>query len=426
MYRILAVTCTTALLCLAPGIYPAPADQVRVTIETRPDQPAQAKPDDQPNAQPKAKPDVKPDDQPGNDADAPFAGQRPSVDLAILLDTSNSMDGLIDQAKQQIWTIVNQFADAKKQGKTPLLRVALFQYGNNGLPASEGYIEQMVPLTDDLDELSAALFALTTNGGSEYCGQAIDTAVQALDWSGEPNSYKAIFIAGNEPFTQGPLAYQDACTGAIERGIVINTIHCGNYDTGVSGSWQHGAELAEGKYLSIDQDRAVVHIPAPQDKIIIELNQQLNATYIWYGQRAEQLRENQAAQDRNAALFSDSIAVKRAQAKASGIKGNYRNVGRDLVDTLEAEPEALKELDDDALPQEMQEMTDAQRRAHVEAMATKRAELQAKIKRLGEEREQYLAAERQKRAEQGGEATLGDAVTQAVQAQLKDAGFTVE
>ena len=98
---------------------------------------------------------------------------RPAVDIAILLDTSNSMDGLIDQAKSQLWTIINEFAAAKRHGLTPTLRVALFEYGNTNLPASEGYIRQVIPLTDDLDALSEALFALTTNGGDEYCGQVI-------------------------------------------------------------------------------------------------------------------------------------------------------------------------------------------------------------------------------------------------------------
>ncbi len=171
----------------------------------------------------------------------PFEGQRASVDVAILLDTSNSMDGLINQAKSQLWTIVQQFAKAKKHGQTPIVRVALFEYGNTRLPAAEGYIRQVVPLTDDLDKLSEALFALSTSGGDEYCGQVIDEAIKRLDWSEEKNGYKAIFIAGNEPFTQGEVDYRKACQHAIENGVVVNTIHCGNHAAGVSGMWQHGA-----------------------------------------------------------------------------------------------------------------------------------------------------------------------------------------
>jgi hypothetical protein len=168
----------------------------------------------------------------------PFTGDRPAVDVAILLDTSNSMDGLISQAKSQLWTIVQQFAEAKKRGKTPHLRVSVFEYGNTSLPASEGYIRQVVQLTDDLDKISEALFALRTNGGDEYCGMVINEALKRLDWNSEPNAYKAIFIAGNEPFTQGSVDYKKACKRAIESGIVVNTIHCGNYQKGVQGKWQ--------------------------------------------------------------------------------------------------------------------------------------------------------------------------------------------
>lgn len=189
-------------------------------------------------------------DQSGKDGlsgKAPFTGQRPAVDVAILLDTSNSMDGLISQAKSQLWNIVQEFAEAKKQGKTPLLRVAVFEYGNTGLPASEGYIRQVVQLTDDLDKVSEVLFGLRTSGGDEYCGMVIDEALKRLDWNSEPNAYQAIFIAGNEPFTQGSVDYRVSCKKAIESGVVVNTIHCGNYQQGVSGKWKHGAELAEGE-----------------------------------------------------------------------------------------------------------------------------------------------------------------------------------
>lgn len=233
----------------------------------------------------------------------PIQGQRASVDVAIFLDTSNSMDGLIQQAKSQLWNIVTEFSKAEKQGKTPILRVSVFEFGNTNLPASEGYIRQVVGLTDNLDKVSEALFGLTTRGGDEYCGKVIDEALTRLGWSEEPNAYKAIFIAGNEPFTQGDVDYRNACKRAIESGVVVNTIHCGNYQQGVSGKWKDGADLAEGKYLNIDQDRKVVHIKCPQDKIIIELNSELNKTYLWFGQKdvREGLEANQKTQDSNAA-----------------------------------------------------------------------------------------------------------------------------
>jgi len=352
----------------------------------------------------------------------PFRGQRPTVDVAILLDTSNSMGGLINQAKSQLWTIVQQFAKAKKAGQTPVLRVALFEYGNMGLPASEGYIRQVVPLTDNLDKLSEALFALTTNGGDEYCGQVIDVAVKSLDWSKEPNGYKAIFIAGNEPFTQGTVNYKDACKLAIERGVVVNTIHCGNGDEGRQGMWQDGAKLAEGESFNIDQDRAVVQVRCPQDEIIIRLNAELNKTYLWYG--AEPVRSyncaSQAEQDANAASLGSSVIAGRAAAKATG---SYQNLSRDLVDALSVDDEILAKVKSDELPTELQALNAEEREAYVKEMSAKRAEIQQQIGKLSVEREAYLASLHKPAGGVPAQASLGDAVVEAIGSQLSEAGF---
>ena len=362
--------------------------------------------------------------KPESDAKSPFKGNRPAVDVAILLDTSNSMDGLIKQAKSQLWSIVQQFAEAKKNGQTPILRVALFEYGNTSLPASEGYIRQVVQLTDDLDAISEALFALRTNGGDEYCGQVIKEAVKRLDWSGEPNSYKAIFIAGNEPFTQGSVKYRKACKKAIEQGIIVNTIHCGSYAAGVSGQWQDAAKIAEGKYLNIDQDRAIAHIKCPQDKIIIRLNEELNKTYLWFGSSAARSRykTNQLAQDENAAELSAPALVGRVVTKAGKA---YRNTSRDLVDAFADNKSIVVEVADDELPEEVRKLSKEDRIAHVEAMLAKRKQLQEQIAKLNRERQAFIQQSASAVA-QAGEATLGEAVVEAIQSQLQDSGFEVE
>ena len=106
----------------------------------------------------------------------PIEGRCPSdyklVQLALLLDTSNSMDGLISQAKSQLWRIVNEMSRMHKRGEHIRLQVALYEYGNNSLSPASGYIRQVTPFTEDLDLLSEALFSLTTNGGS-FSGTAL-------------------------------------------------------------------------------------------------------------------------------------------------------------------------------------------------------------------------------------------------------------
>ncbi|MCH7510833.1 MAG: hypothetical protein IIB19_00540 [Chloroflexi bacterium] len=332
------------------------------------------------------------------------------------------MDGLIDQAKSQLWTIINEFAAAKRHGLTPTLRVALFEYGNTSLPASEGYIRQVVPLTDDLDALSEALFALTTNGGDEYCGQVIDEAVKRLDWTGEPNAYKAIFIAGNEPFTQGPVDYTQSCAYAIQHGVIVNTIHCGDYSSGIQGMWQHGAQLAEGNYLNINQDRAVVQIETPQDAELIRLNIELNNTYLWYGKEGRAAGARQMKQDSNAMSLGLSSNSQRIAAKASSV---YRNSRVDLVDAVNDDVVDIDALEEAELPEAMQTMTDQQRRDFVKEHAQKRAEVQTRIKELSKQRETYVAQERKRLAETQDD-TLGNAVVRSIREQLAEAGFDAD
>ncbi|NLX04175.1 MAG: VWA domain-containing protein, partial [Phycisphaerae bacterium] len=286
----------------------------------------------------------------------------PLIQMAILLDTSGSMSGLIEQAKSQLWSIVNEFALATRDGKTPRIEVALYEYGKSTIPAAEGHIRMILPLTTDLDKVSEELFALTTNGGDEYCGQVIQSAVRSLAWSKATNDLKVIFIAGNEPFTQGQVDYRKACRQAIARGIVVNTIHCGTETEGEHGKWKDGAALADGRFINIDHNQAVVQIDAPQDVEIARLNEQLNDTYIPYGPAGEQGKGRQITQDRNAAAYGQANVAQRVAAKASK---QYDNAAWDLVDAVRESAVDLEKIVTTDLPEAMQNMTAEQRQQYV-------------------------------------------------------------
>ena len=351
----------------------------------------------------------------------PVPVKKPLVQMAILLDTSGSMSGLIDQARAELWAIVNEFIFARRCGMEPEVQVALYEYGKNSVPSKVGYIRQIVPFTTDLDKVSEELFALKTNGGSEYCGWVIQEATKSLKWSGEPDDLKVIFIAGNEPFTQGPVDYRKSCKAAIAKGIVVNTLHCGSDAAGLSGKWKDGALLADGKYVCINHNRQIVHVAAPQDKEIAELGLRLNGTYITYGESGQLYYERQSSQDHNASGLSKEAELQRAVAKASF---NYRNDNWDLVDALKNETVKLEEVKVEDLPENMRKMSEKERRAYVESQAKLRADVQQKIQKLNEKRKKYVAAEMKKRQKDGD--SLGSAITKAVREQAKKRNFTFE
>ena len=308
--------------------------------------------------------------------------------IALLLDTSNSMDGLIDQAKSQLWTIVNELASAKcADGERPEVKIALFEYGNDGLPGREGYIRMVTNLTNDLDEISKNLFGLTTNGGDEYCGMVIKKSIDKLDWSASSADLKMIFIAGNEPFTQGNVTYEKACSLAKDNDIVVNTIFCGDHSEGISTSWKRGADLTGGSYMSIEQDRKTVYIKTPYDDQINQLNDDLNKTYIYYGISGNARKEEQLIQDSNAASYDQANKVKRAISKSSHV---YKNSSWDLVDAAEDDEEAIEKADKEYLPAEMQQMTVEERKVYVKKQSKKRKEIQYEIQELSIKRKQYI------------------------------------
>ena len=342
----------------------------------------------------------------------------PLMQVALLLDTSNSMDGLINQARSQLWAIVNELAAKKKEGCVPRLEVALFEYGNNRLPATENYIRQVVPLTADLDRLSEALFSLTTNGGSEYCGAVIDEAMTELNWSPGHGHYKAIFIAGNEPFTQGEVDYAQACARARAEGTIVNTIHCGNEQAGIHGKWKHGAALGGGKFITIDQDRAIAHIHCPQDEILLKLNIELNTTYIPYGKMGSEGAMRQRTQDSNAAMAAPQSAIGRVVSKSR--KGLYNNVDWDLVDAVEANEEVLVELDSNTLPPELRDKSPAELKVFIATQQKKRANIQKEIAQVAAERDAYL---KEKRLSDAADDSLGAALKDVLNEQAVSKGY---
>ncbi|MDA0841129.1 MAG: VWA domain-containing protein [Planctomycetota bacterium] len=344
----------------------------------------------------------------------------PTIQVAILLDTSGSMSGLIEQAKTQLWKVVNEFALAEQNGKRPDLQVALYEYGKSSVPASDGYVRLIVPLSTDLDKVSEQLFALSTNGGEEYCGKVIKAAAESLAWSNDAKDYKVIFIAGNEPFTQGDVDYKDACIIAITKGIMVNTIFCGPIQEGISTQWKDGALLADGSYMNIDQNKEVVAIKAPQDEEISRLGLELNKTYIPFGAQGVANKERQEQQEANTQSAGQGSFVQRQISKASGY---YRNASWDLVDACKEGKVELTKLKKEDLPAELQKLSQEDLDTYVETKRSERAKVQKEINDLNTARRAYIDKERNALAATKGEDTLDAVMIRTVRGQAEKKAY---
>ncbi|MCG8328595.1 MAG: VWA domain-containing protein [Chitinophagales bacterium] len=343
-----------------------------------------------------------------------------SIQVALLLDTSNSMDGLIEQAKSQLWNILVSLSKTHKNGTPPNLEIALYEYGNDNIAALKGHVRQVLPFTTDMDAISAALFALTTNGGNEYCAQVIDHSIKNLDWDTHSKAMRLIFIAGNENFNQGTLAYQQVCSFAKKNDIVVNTIFCGLCEEGIRILWKDGADITGGNYSCINQNEATAYIETPYDDKLSTLNTQLNDTYIAYGKMGTSKLQQQRTQDQNASGYSKANMADRARFKASA---NYMNASWDLVDAYKQDSAILKTSS--YLPEELKGKSETEAAEYIEQIGQQRSSIQKEIKELSEQRAQYIQKERAANAKKG-ETDLQSTVIKAIEKQAKQKGFEIE
>lgn len=342
------------------------------------------------------------------------------VELAICLDTSGSMEGLINAARVKLWEIVNDLALAKP---TPRLRVALLTYGNDGHNAENGWVNIDIGFTEDLDMVSKQLFALTTNGGTELVGRVLKAAGEKLDWNASDDVLKLIVVAGNESADQDTtFSFRDVCKATISKGVMVNSIYCGNVADDIAPAWKEVSMLADGHFASIDQNNGTVTVSTPFDDELVNLSAAINTTYIAYGAIGKEAWANQSVQDSNAANLGAGVAAARCATKGGAM---YRNDQWDLVDACKQAEFKIEDVKAEDLPENMRSMTLEQKKAYVAEMTAKRGEMQTQINDLNAKRTTYVEAEMKKMAASNDQ-SFDAAIRSAIRAQAASKGFTFE
>ena len=342
-----------------------------------------------------------------------------SIKVALLLDTSGSMNGLIEQAKSQLWQILNQLAITEKEGEEETdLEIALYEYGNPTRARRGKQIRKLSGFTTDMDLISEKLFALTTGGGKEYCGEIIWTSLDELEWGQNDNDLKMIYIAGNEPFTQGPVNYAEACQRAKQEGVVVNTIFCGDWNGGVQTLWKQGADLADGEYMNIDHNKATAYIETPYDDEINELNTRLNKTYIPYGKKGKQKLENQSTQDFNAGKYSKANSADRALFKSSK---KYKADDWDLVDAYKKDKNVLKKAE--VMADTLQNISAEELEAKIQAITAEREHIQQDIRETNKKRQDFIKEKSQSSTD---DKNLKNSIQKSIEKQAKKKGYKIK
>ncbi|MEO6252008.1 MAG: vWA domain-containing protein [Ferruginibacter sp.] len=350
----------------------------------------------------------------------------PKIQVAILLDVSGSMDGLIEQAKAQLWNMVSVMGKAQCNGAAPKIEIALYEYGRTTNDAKAGYVKKINGFINDLDSLSQNLFSLKTNGGDEYCGQVIYSSLQELQWDALPENYKVIFIAGNEDFLQGNLHYTKACTEAKNKGVVVNTIYCGDKMQGIKEHWNLAGECGNGSFTNINQNAKEEDIPTPYDSLIYSYNEKLNGTYIAYGSGGRGYQQKQSAMDAANTTMSKSAGIKRIKAK--GNAAVYNNAQWDLVDAKDRDGDGvLDKIDKKELPDSLKDKSTEELKKIVGEKSKERTAVQKEIATLNTKRDAYIAAQKAKNAtNKNNAATLETEVERIIKEQARRYNMVIQ
>ena len=336
--------------------------------------------------------------------------QQKSVEICFVLDTTGSMGGLIEGAKQKIWSIANDVISAKPK---PQVRFGLVGYRDRG----DEYVTKQVALTDDLDSLYAELQKFKAGGGGdtpESVSEALHAAVTQMQWSENAGVLKVIYLVGDAP----PQHYQDGkdwkkvCKKATKNDIIVNTIQCGNI-AGTAEVWKAIASNAAGAYAIIPQDGNMRQIAAPQDKELMELNIKIGATLIPCGNAAVK-----------SGVWSKQAAAEAASpaANASRLSFNFKSEktvqgSGELIDAIKEGKMKLGDVKKDDLPEPLQKLSADELKDHVAKQQAQREELQKRIAALVKERDAFLATERKKLTGAGKADSFDEQVAQSLRDQ---------
>ena len=311
------------------------------------------------------------------------ASDTPLVEVVFCLDTTGSMGGLIEGAKQKIWSIANQIVMGRP---VPELRIGLVGYRDYG----DQYVTRVFQLNEDLDAVYEHLMSFRAEGGGdtpEHVNRALHDAIKEINWD-DGATMKLVFLVGDCPphmdYTDG-YDFHDTCREAVRNDIIINTILCGDSQE-TERVWRKIARLSEGRYASVPQEGGMMVIHTPMDSELAELNERLEATVVAYG--SEDIIAGSAERREKVKKMAPMAAAERAAYKSAATEIS----AYDLVDAVNKGDVDLEELNDKELPEEMRRMSLREKGDYLKEKEKERVTLKRRILQLSKERNEYIAS----------------------------------
>jgi hypothetical protein len=350
----------------------------------------------------------------------------PQIEVAFVIDTTGSMGGLIQAAKEKVWAIANTLASSKP---APRIKLGLVAYRDRG----DTYITKRTDLTDDLDAVYKELMSFRAEGGGdapESVNQAVNEAVTQLSWSQDAETYRVLFLVGDCPPHMdyaNDVKYPESCKLAAKAGLWINCIQCGAQPE-TERVWRDIAMKAEGRYFRVEQSGGAILAGTPFDADLARLARELDGTRVFYGEAQSLARAREKTRTADA-VYEGATVVAQAQravfnTSAAGAR-NFTGDAKELVNDLGHNRAKLSEIKEAELPEELRKLQPAEREAFVKAKQAQRQAIQKQIDELAAKRQAHLVEE-MKKVQQKGQSGLDLPLYETIKAQAGRKGIHYE
>jgi len=265
------------------------------------------------------------------------------IQICLILDVSGSMNGLLNQAQNEIWKTISFLEQFKKDSLETAIEIAVVSYGNKGY-AENGHVKLVTDFSEDIDKIAEDLWLMERGGEDEFCGFAIKKSLDSLSWE-DKKIFKCIIMAGNEPFDQGELNFEVSIKLAIEKGILLNTIYCGEGEKGIDEKWKNASTIGNGSYANIDQEIKIDEFKTPYDNTLIQFYDDYKSTYFEEESKEKKIKRFDSEGELSPA-FRDMIIYKFGSMKRD----------KDIIDKFNDSNWEMDEFEESEIPKKWQNL----------------------------------------------------------------------
>jgi len=206
--------------------------------------------------------------------------EQPVIEIAFCLDLSGSTNGLIDNFRESIWSVINHVELYKPAQQ---LRIGIVGFSRPSFGKNSAYVKVLSNLTTNFDRMVADLWKLKpeVEKGDQFVSNALTMTGSGLNWSKSPKTIRIIFLIGNGNVDTGSGDYRTAVNELKEDGFILIPVYClqSRKSKEIAG-WQQIGIISGTTFESIYVDRRIPLAPPIEEQgvlqyLVLQLDKQL-------------------------------------------------------------------------------------------------------------------------------------------------------